>query len=135
MAFELRHGFKIPDGMLVCHKCDNTKCVNPAHLFLGTNKDNAQDSIKKGRAHREFGEQRYNAVLTDDKVKEIRARYTPRHPLNSGLRLAEEFGVGKTMISAIVNNRRWKHLHPQAAREAGLLCQAGEWNKVDRSPK
>jgi len=48
VSFEIANG-KIPDGLLVCHKCDNKKCVNPNHLFLGTYKDNTQDCLKKGR--------------------------------------------------------------------------------------
>ncbi len=47
-AFEMCVG-PIPPQMLVCHKCDNPKCVNPSHLFLGTGSDNAMDSVRKGR--------------------------------------------------------------------------------------
>lgn len=48
VAFELWHG-PIPDGLLVCHRCDNRPCCNPAHLFVGTAKDNAEDMMAKGR--------------------------------------------------------------------------------------
>jgi hypothetical protein len=96
----------IPEGMLICHKCDNPSCVNPNHLFLGTDKDNSQDMIKKGRyiigdhngekngmfgVHR-YGEKNPMAKLNWEKVNEIR---------NSNLtnkELAEKFNVTKGQI-------------------------------------
>jgi hypothetical protein len=77
---------KIPEGLLVCHTCDNTSCVNPNHLFLGTYSDNAQDCLRKGRmvipeGHQfEKGHKPLNRKLSDKKVKEVRKFITLLHP-------------------------------------------------------
>jgi hypothetical protein len=107
-SYELTFG-KIPTGLLVCHHCDNPKCVNPNHLFLGTSKDNSDDCHKKGRAHRESGEKRYNAKLTESDIREIRRRHIPGK-YGSLSALAREFGVYNTMIHSIVTRKRWKHV-------------------------
>lgn len=113
MACELVRG-PIPAGFDVCHTCDNPPCCNPIHLFPGTAKDNIQDCIRKGRYKKEMGEDRYNAVLTERNVLDIRRRYRKRSFTSGGRALAKEFGVGATMIYAIVKGYRWKHLLPGA---------------------
>lgn len=98
------------NGLWVLHRCDNPPCCNPNHLFLGTCKDNVHDMISKGRAVRERGEDRYNARLTEDDIREIRRRCVRWDKLNSQTALAKEFGVYHTMIHAIITGRRWKHV-------------------------
>jgi len=73
MSWTLHHG-EIPEGLCVCHKCDNPKCVNPEHLFLGTKKDNRDDMVRKGRARfaSQSGEANGMARLTDEQVHEIK---------------------------------------------------------------
>ena len=122
----------IPPSLFVCHHCDNPKCINPKHLFLGTVKDNSQDALKKGRldaglkiassrvprgdnhwsrrmiekVHR--GESQANSKLTNENVIEIR-----RLRESSGIshyKLAKMFGVSYVTIYKIVQRKTWRHI-------------------------
>lgn len=105
-AFEIFNG-PIPEGMHVCHHCDNARCCNPSHLFLGTAKDNADDRDRKGRnkapPHARGG-QSPSARLTDEQVGEIRSS-----PLSSRA-LAPIYGISDSHIRAI---RRGKYFTPE----------------------
>jgi hypothetical protein len=95
-----------PKELMVCHSCDNRKCVNPNHLFLGTNKDNMQDALSKKRMF--VGEKNHQSKLLDIDVLNIRKLY-----LNGDIsqdKLSKMFGVGQDQISRIVNNKLWKHV-------------------------
>lgn len=111
IAWEYSNG-PVPDGLFVLHSCDNPPCCNPEHLFLGTHLDNVKDCISKGRGNREKGQDRYNAKLSEKDILEIRERYKPRDKTDSGRALANQFKVRTSMISAIINRRRWKHIPP-----------------------
>lgn len=63
----------IPDGLLVCHHCDNPPCCNPEHLFVGTHKDNSEDMVKKGRSWDRSGLKNPNVKLTREKIADILA--------------------------------------------------------------
>lgn len=89
----------------VCHKCDNRKCVNPDHLFLGTDKDNHQDCVQKGRQNR--GEKNGKVVLTEKQVLEIRAL---REQGWLQKQLVEKFGVTQGAISFILRRVNWRHI-------------------------
>lgn len=116
LSYEL-HKDKIPEGMLVFHTCDNQSCVNPNHLFLGSWKDNVQDMIKKGRRRDSRGEKNGLTKLTDQQVREIREKYklnkiTGRYLRKeySNFKLAKEYGITQSIISEIINYKRWKHV-------------------------
>lgn len=103
VAYVLQAGV-IPDGLCVCHKCDNTLCVRGDHLFLGTAADNNKDRALKGRSCRTPGELRWSAKLTEAEVLAIRAS-TKTHR-----ELAVEYGISNQQVSRIISRKRWAHL-------------------------
>ena len=95
-----------PDDLCVCHSCDNSSCVNPAHLWLGTHYDNKQDSIAKGReAH---GEMLPQAKLTEVEVIEIRRQHATGHYTCE--ELSKEYNVNAASIGNIINRKSWTHI-------------------------
>lgn len=94
-----------PSDLMVLHRCDVTKCVNPAHLFLGTCQDNRDDCLSKGRQSK--GVKHGRAKLTEEQVKRI--RYLSNfgyEQISLGLR----FGVSQTVISLILRGKIWNHI-------------------------
>ncbi len=108
------HYGEIPSGMLVCHKCDNPPCVNPYHLFIGTNQDNVNDKMNKGRQRWTTvkGAQHYKAILTEKDVLKIRKMYSTKK--YSSFQLAELFQVSRGCIDGVVYNKTWKHLRSKS---------------------
>ena len=97
------------DKPLVLHTCDNPKCCNPKHLYAGTQKDNAQDRVKRNpdswsKKTGRMGEKNHAAKLTEKQVIEIR---TSQETQNT---IAKRFNVGRTIISLIKNRKTWKHI-------------------------
>ena len=98
-AYTLSFG-PIPDGMLVCHSCDNRLCVRPTHLFLGTHLDNQHDMIRKGRDRKAHGESHCNATLTDEQVRAIRDDQRTQRVI------AADYGTTQSHVSDIKNLRK-----------------------------
>lgn len=99
---------EIPAGMNVLHHCDNRSCINPSHLFIGTQADNVTDMIQKGRMVNptiRCGESNPSSKLTLPQVEEIRSSYVKRKVTLRQLGL--KYGVSQAMVSMIVNGQRW----------------------------
>jgi hypothetical protein len=103
-AWELAYG-PIPEGMVVCHKCDNPPCVRLDHLFLGTMRDNAQDALRKGRL--QVGERNHQSRLTAAAAADIRRRWGAGE---LQVDLAREYDVHIMTVNDLVHGRTWRHL-------------------------
>jgi len=95
----------------ICHTCDNTGCVNPFHLFIGTQTENIQDMVKKGRQKGAKGENNINVKLNKKSVKDIRGYF-----INGGMNIRElavGFNVSESTIRKILKFKSWKHINNQ----------------------
>ncbi len=108
-SYELFNG-KIPKGMHVLHKCDNPPCVAPEHLYLGTDKENSSDRIKRNRHSPppvRFGEKNNKSKLTDNDVINILKLF------NSGVsayKVSKIYNMDKSTIQDIKSGKNWKHI-------------------------
>ena len=107
VSWELTNG-PIPDGLQVLHKCDVPACVNPAHLWLGTQLDNMRDKHTKGRAVYARGEQSGTARLTEQNVYEV---FSLRRAGWKQKQIADLYGVKQQCISRILSKKRWAHIN------------------------
>lgn len=106
IAWELING-PIPDGLFVLHSCDNPPCVNPKHLFLGTQMDNMQDMIQKGRAKKRHGRLHPCTKLTEHDIPKI---FSLRRKGFFYADIADIYDMSVYAISAILHRRTWKHV-------------------------
>lgn len=115
----------IPDGLFVCHSCDNPPCVNPDHLWLGTHKANMADAERKGRRtpppkligddnpsrkypeKRKRGEAHPRSKASDETITAIRRAYLSGEHLHH---IGERFGLKYTFVQDVVYGRVWRHL-------------------------
>jgi hypothetical protein len=102
-SYQLSFG-EIPEGMCICHRCDNRKCINPDHLFVGTNYDNILDRMKKDRSVRTKKQGNGVVKLTEQQVLDIRK--DPRHYAL----IATDYGLTPQHARRIQRGINWKWL-------------------------
>lgn len=94
------------DGKQVNHRCDNKICVNPSHLYVGTQAENMADAVERRRLN--YGEDHHNSKLRESDVVKIREKYTETNATQG--EIADEFGVNQSTIWEIVNHKTWKNV-------------------------
>lgn len=104
LSWQLANGPR-PEHLCICHRCDNPRCVNPEHLFLGTQKDNIQDALKKGR--KPFGEKHPLARWSEG---DIRAMFAMRARGATQTEIADHFGTKQPAIQSILSRKAWSHV-------------------------
>jgi hypothetical protein len=105
VTWELTYG-RIPLRLCVLHHCDNPLCVNPSHLFLGTQSDNMHDKFVKDRQNK--GETDGFHKLTEKDVGRIREEYVPHHVTRP--MLANKYHVHRRTIDSVLDGKTWRHV-------------------------
>lgn len=129
LSFEIANG-PIPDGMMVCHSCDTPLCVNPAHLFLGTAKDNADDMSAKNRKVNSIGEKNGASKLTAESARSI--YLDPR----TNREIAQDYNISSDLISQIRHRKIWADatadLPVQSKRKPGTASSGYRYRLAQR---
>lgn len=109
-AYELVFG-TIPDGLSICHRCDNPKCFRPIHLFAGTHQENMKDRDRKGRRKKiRRGEANGNSKFKEAAIREI---WTLRAQGLSQVSIGERLGIPQPTVSAVLTGKIWRHIKPE----------------------
>ena len=122
-------------GLQVCHRCDNPPCVNPEHLFLGTQKDNMIDKVRKGRHPNRHGAGNPGAKLNNEIVRQI------REAAASGERyrdIAERFGSNHADVSNIARGLAWKNapgpIVQKRTQDTAMRVEAWKTRRLNQAP-
>jgi hypothetical protein len=109
LMYELTKG-PVPPGKCVCHSCDVRLCCNPAHLWVGSHRDNTRDMMTKGRQRMlgTRGEQSGNSKLTEAQVREILSIGRTMRQVD----VASRFGISQVQVSRLLRRESWAHLDP-----------------------
>jgi hypothetical protein len=105
----LYHKGEIPKDMMVCHSCDNPPCINPNHLFIGSNTDNMRDCVKKGRyvgPPRMRGVKHPKSKLNDSSVAKIREMYGNK----TIVEIAKIFNIAPSLAHRVARREVWRHV-------------------------
>ena len=101
-------GISVPVGLLVMHTCGNRKCINPDHLQVGDTRENMRQAAEAGFLGLSRGDDRHNAVLTEEIVRVVRGMYVRRRV--GAFRIAAELGLKPSCVQEVLSGRNWKHV-------------------------
>lgn len=123
-SWALSTGQVLAAGDIICHKCDNPRCVNPEHLFVGTHLDNMRDKIAKGRARVAVGTATGHAVLTEEQARSVLADPRPY------AQIAADYGITASTVGSLKQRKSWKHIDGTSVKAERVSPRKGVSNKI-----